>query len=182
MIHPIENWRTYDDNGVMMPWLTRSCLEWLDSFVKPGMKVFEYGCGSSSLWYHSRGAQLSGVDHNHEWLFFLPQYDDDRCRSEQECIGDKKSYTECASLIYGSHLVDQYGFDIIIIDGLYRDDCTEHALKSLKKGGYLICDNFEQPSADLAHWPKTRELTKHLPITIYKEPGHEDWQTAVWQK
>lgn len=146
-----------------MPWYTRPCLAWLETLDLNDKYVFEYGCGVSSKWYSLRGATGYGVDDQKEWT---PK----ECGFK--CTSDKNTYLE-----YVSNSVKYY---LIIIDGIYRDDCTEYAMKYLAPGGYLIADNFEQPSADLAHWPKTRELTKHLPLTIYKEPEHEDWKTAVW--
>lgn len=163
----VEHWRTKDANGVTMPWYTRPCLEWLETLDLKERFVFEYGCGESSKWFKSRGAFCFGVDHQEEWL---PKGDGYRHR--------KGELPYCAAVRY----LHQWLFDLIIIDGIYRDECTSWALSGcLKKGGYLIADNFEQPSADLAHWPKTRELTKHLPLTIYKEPEHLDWKTVVWQ-
>lgn len=166
---PVEYWRTLDDNGNVMPWYTRPCLAWLITLPLKTMTVFEYGCGVSSNWFIRNTAASYGVDNNQEWL---PEKSEGYWYTK-----DKAEYINSPGHIEG----DLTGYDIIVIDGIYRDDCTEYALKFLKKGGYLIADNFEQPSADLAHWPKTRELTKHLPLTIYKEPEHIDWQTAVWQ-
>lgn len=152
-----------------MPWYTRPCLEWLDKLELHHKEVFEFGCGASSLWYLSRGADVNGVDHNSEWQF-IP-------------VGEvvyQWVETEIETYITSCHR-GRGLYDIIIVDGIFRDDCTEHALKYLKKGGYLICDNFEQPEVE-PHWPKTRELTKHLPLTLYHEPTHPNgWQTAVWQ-
>lgn len=161
-----EHWRTLDKNGMMMPWYTRPCLEWLETLDLKDKFVFEYGCGASSAWFKSRGAICHGVDH---LVGFLPN--------------EVGYYLEVDEIPYGASIDDGEGtlFDIVVIDGIHRDYCTDWALSYLRRGGYLIADNFEQPSADLAHWPKTRELTKHLPLTIYKEEGHEDWKTAVWQ-
>lgn len=154
-----------------MPWLTRPCLEWLNSLDLSQMNVFEYGCGASSLWFKSKAYTLAGVDTKKEWVWLRNQW-----------VSDAETEYVRGCLTVWDELFDSQieEWDIIVIDGDFRDDCTEYALKALNKGGYLIADNFEQPSADLAHWPKTRELTKHLPLTIYKEPGHEDWKTAVW--
>lgn len=166
MITEAPHWRTLDEKGIQMPWYTRSCLEWLVTLPLGTMLVFEYGCGESSKWFTENCDLSFGVDSNSEWLPKLSGYD--LSTTKEEYLSAIEQY------------VTPEGFDLIIIDGDYRDDCTEHALKHLKKGGYLICDNFEQPSADLAHWPKTRELTKNMPVMIYKEPGHPDWQTAVF--
>lgn len=162
---PIEHWRTKDHDGVIMPWLTRPCLEWLETLDLKGKIVFEYGCGVSSHWFTSRGATCWGVDHQIGWL-----------PNEIGYYLETDEIPYCASIDDGKETL----FDIVIIDGIYRDSCTDWALSFLRPGGYLIADNFEQPSADLAHWPKTRELTKHLPLTLYKEPEHIDWQTAVF--
>lgn len=168
MIHELPNWRTHDDRGVTMPWYSRPCLEWLDKLDLHHKEVFEFGCGASSLWYLSRRADINGVDSSADWQF-IPVGE----VVYQWVETDKEAYVTSCHRPRGQ-------YDLIIIDGDFRDDCTEHALKHLKKGGYLIADNFEQPSADLAHWPKTRELTKGLPVTFYKEPGHIDWVSAVF--
>lgn len=164
MIQPIEHWRTLDDKGRMMPWYTRPCLEWLITLPLDKMSVFEYGCGDSTKWYDAIGAMTFGVDHSSKWL---PMSCGHKLRSQ--------SYDYTGLISYFCR-----DFDLVVIDGLYRDDCTWYALKHLAPGGYLIADNFEQLSCELPDWPKTRELTKHLPLTLYKEPTHQDWVTAVW--
>lgn len=157
---PIDNWRTLDNYGNVMPWYTRPCLAWLIDLDLRFKRVFEYGGGVSTNWYRLRGAIVSGVDSNPDWANGL--------RVES----DKYKYLGA---------IGNERYDLIIIDGDFRDDCAYSAIEHLNPGAFLIADNFEQPSADLPDWPKTRELTKHLPLTLYKEPTHPDWQTAVWQ-
>lgn len=163
--NPELGWVYFDSKGVRMPWYTLPCLEWLDKLDLNGKFVFEYGLGHSTEWFISRGADCAGVESNQEWqrngMGFFYTEDKDR---------------------YISEIARYPNAHIIVIDGIFRDDCTEYALKRLAKGGYLICDNFEQPSVQ-ADWPKTRELTKDLPLTIYKQPDHTSgWHTAVWTK
>lgn len=165
MITPVEDRRTLDSEGRMMPWYTRPCLEWLETIDFNNKKVFEFGCGDSTKWYKSRGAITYGVDDISKWLPKMHGY----------TLADNT-----ADYIRAVDWKTEY--DFIIIDGLYRDDCTGAALAHLAKGGYLIADNFEQASAELPDWPITRELTKNMKGTFYKEPDHIDWVTAVWQK
>ena len=43
--------------------------------------------------------------------------------------------------------IDQYPdeyFHIVVVDGRARPSCISHALKKVKKGGYLIVDNSER--------------------------------------
>lgn len=157
----LEGGRRLDDNGIIMPWYTSPCLEWLEVLDLNSRKIFEFGAGDSTKWYKSKKAFPFGVDSNKDWV-------DDRavvlCTTKDEYLLS----------IYDLEMV----FDIIVIDGDYRDECTKHALNSLRSGGYLIIDNYLQPSVDTV-WTVTPKLIEGMPITIYKEPNHEDWQTAV---
>lgn len=164
----LEGGRRIDDNGFVMPWYTSPCLEWLQTLDLSGKNIFEFGVGDSTLWYRSKGAKTSGVDSNEYWVHKVCAWHGD----------DKEHYLR--SIVV---LADEYKclFDIVVIDGDYRDECTEHALKHLKHGGYLIIDNWMQPSVEM-NWSKTEKLIEGMPITVYKEPEHYDWQTAVIQK
>jgi predicted O-methyltransferase YrrM len=172
MITPIAEWLTLDDTGLQMPWYTRPCLEWLDTLDIKGKLIFEYGMGNSTKWYASRGAEVFGVDSNPEWGAFANQF------GHVLVTDNQQDYLY--EIYKGYNLnTDSGTIDLVIIDGLYRDDCTEHALKCLKPGGILIIDNWEQPSVEPNDWTKTKELIKDLKQTVYKEPEHPDWRTLV---
>lgn len=157
----IEGWQTLDDNGIKMPWYTRPCLEWLESIDLKGKKVFEYGVGYSTLWFRSKGATVFGVDNN-------PKY--------SQLTGTK--LVESNKIGYIKSIYDYEPFDIISVDGLYRDECTQYALQRIKKGGFIILDNYKQTEVE-PYWPVTEELIKELDYIIYKEPTHLDWSTLV---
>lgn len=159
-----NEWRYFDEDlNIPYPWYTKGALEFLEMIPIRGKQIFEYGVGDSTKWYRKRGALCYGVDNNLEfsnaaWVTYAPFHDN------------------YLTAIYG--LVD---FDIVIIDGVWRDECTEHALKHLKSGGYLIIDNYKQPSVQ-EHWPLTEKLIEGMKIDYYKEPGHQDWQTIIVKK
>lgn len=156
----------YHDGDRFLPWYSSPCLEWLMTLDLKDKKVFEFGVGDSTTWYKSKGAIMAGVDSNEKYV-------------HQHCAwhgDDEAHYLRSISVLSKGNL-----FDLVVIDGDYRDKCTEEALKYLRPGGYLIIDNFEQPSVE-EFWPLTRKLIEGMPITIYKEPDHYDWQTAVVTK
>lgn len=166
----LEGGRRIDpDNGLIMPWYTSPCLEWMLTLDLKGKRVFEYGVGDSTLWFRQKGCFCLGVDLSYDWAAKVGAI------STSSQIG----YINTLSKIVTS---SKDFFDIIVIDGDYRDNCTGNALMFLNYGGYLIIDNYKQKSADLEHWPLTEKLIEGMPITIYKEPDHEDWQTAVITK
>jgi hypothetical protein len=172
MIQPIDNWLTLDEYGMRLPWYTRPCLEWLVTLDLRGKHVFEYGCGGSTWWYRSRGSKVVGVDHDLKWADMAGVY----------YSGGNKAFPKAAYLGPISDHIDP--FDIIVVDGEYRDDCAAEALNFIKHGGYLIIDNYNQPSVEPNTWDKFHAALDNVigyRRTLYKEPSHQDWHTLVIQ-
>lgn len=143
------------DNAV--PWLTFDAAEAIERYVKPGMRVFEYGSGSSTLWWLRLGAEVISVEHDPKWYEMLSQ----RLRNEQRDKSlmlveadssissdvlylnpDGRSFRAYASAI--DNYPDQY-FDIILVDGVSRPACIRHGVPKLKPNGLLIVDNTNAP-------------------------------------
>lgn len=165
----LEGYRKRDpETGLIFPWYTWPCLEWLKGLDLKGKTIFEYGLGDSTLWFTVKGAISCGVDHN---LGYVPP----RKGNHYMVALSKEFYVK---------VINRYveKFDIVVIDGIHRDECTQPALSKLNDGGYLIIDNYHQPSVEPNIWTQTDKLIEGMPITIYKQPGHDDWQTAVITK
>jgi predicted O-methyltransferase YrrM len=173
-IEKLEGGRILDpETGFILPWYTSPCLEWLTSIITKAKHVFEYGVGDSTKWFIEKGAYVTGVDDDSNWSSQGGVY--------IRLATEKKEYLESIYHYRGKDIGFKK-FDMVIIDGIYRDECTQHALACLKPGGYLIIDNYHQPSVEPNVWTQTDKLIEGMPITIYKEPTHEDWQTAVITK
>lgn len=169
----IENeWRYFDKSlGMNAPWYTSTCLEWLNTIDLKGRRIFEYGVGESTLWYRAKGADVMGVDNSEPYAkafgVHYHQFCGDYARASYRFIDKGTRRTQ---------------YDIIIIDGICRDQCTEYALKALRPKGFLIIDNYKQKTADLEHWPLTEKLIEGMDVKYFKEPGHEDWLSIVVTK
>ena len=59
-------------NG-LVPWITYPAFRQLQRIVRPGSRVFEYGCGSSSHWWASCAAQVTSVEHDAAWAARVAQ-------------------------------------------------------------------------------------------------------------
>lgn len=168
MLRKEGQWRYFDTEfNLMAPWYTLPCLEWLKSRDFKHLKVFEYGAGDSTLWWRKQNNCIA-VDTNFEWAN----------KSSSFYEFDKEQYLKSISSFAP--------YDIIIIDGEpveWRDDCAEYALKCIKKGGFIIADNYHQNSCDLppSRWIKTDKTLEGHPRVVFSQPGHDDWSTAVWQ-
>lgn len=171
-----NGWVAKDEHGIQFPWYTSGMLKVLDKMDLKGKKVFEYGVGYSTLWYRSRGALTAGVDSNHEWANMVGvPFTIER----DKYIHEAYDYTYCPRKINQEYV---RVFDIISIDGIYRDECTEHALLALRPGGMLIIDNWMQPSVEPNEWTKTLELTKGMKSEVFAQEGHPDWKTIYFIK
>jgi hypothetical protein len=155
-------WRYWDqqrDNWY--PWYVKPALELL-AVPGQGKRVFEYGCGDSTNWYRKAGYQVYGVDDNHEWAL-------------RAGVVYKPTERE-----YLREIEDMAPYDLVVIDGAFRDKCLNISRFHVKNNGKIIIDNFHQPSVQ-DEWPETDRLIHELKlkVEIYQQPDHEDWKTAV---
>jgi hypothetical protein len=51
-----------------VPWITYPAAAMLRRIVKPDFKVFEFGCGMSTIWWSKLVARVVSVDHNASWI------------------------------------------------------------------------------------------------------------------
>jgi len=149
------------------PWINFRATEWLQSYVKPNMRVFEYGSGGSTFFLAERGAHVVSVEHDEEFYHFmaerLQRYGVANCtyllRAPQSMEADKVPSYSCESFTseWPTHTamsfeayvkaIDDYpdgSFDLVTVDGRARPSCVLRALPKIKDGGWLLVDNMER--------------------------------------
>jgi hypothetical protein len=57
-----------DMSGEALPWWTYSSVEFMETVISQHTRVFEFGCGNSTLWWQKRVFQVISVDHDLEWV------------------------------------------------------------------------------------------------------------------
>lgn len=128
----IELGRPVAADGSPIPWYTYPAVEYLTQLDARGLTIFEFGCGNSSLFWARKEARVWCVEHNPEWHAAV---------SAQSFLlqglalrEDKKGYAAA---------VGETGetFDIIVIDGVWRNECLREALPRLREDGIVILDN-----------------------------------------
>lgn len=127
------------------------------------MNVFEYGSGSSTLWWSKLGASVISVEHDEYWVAVINAYltpndrvqihlvqPDEYPQSESVDLDDPDSYRtrhrgfEGVTFKGYASVIDSYPdafFDVILVDGQARPACIRHALPKLSRDGLLIVDN-----------------------------------------
>ena len=133
-----------------IPWYTYPAIEYLDQLDLSTKSVFEFGCGSSSLYWARRARTVTSLEARKVWY--------DRIKEQAPenlhliCRGVDESYVET---IYESGAK----YDIIVIDGMLRYPSTQAALDCLKEDGLIIFDNSDR-AAEFTKYAKAMELLR----------------------
>lgn len=122
-----------DNQGNPIPWYTYSSVKFIEPRLNKDMDVFEFGSGHSTLWYGKRVNSVVAIEDKLPWL---------------ERIKEKKTENvrlyHREGLDYPSAIKEYFKpclFDIIVIDGEFRDLCASNCLAALKRDGIVIWDN-----------------------------------------
>lgn len=131
-VRSAEEQRPVDVRGRPIPLYTYPAIEFLDQFDYRDKSVFEYGAGSSTLYWMERARRVVSIENDPAWFDQLKSV----MRSNVElCLAQGDQFPYCIERY-------QERFDVIVIDGAgYRYDCAVLAVECLAEGGMVILDN-----------------------------------------
>jgi hypothetical protein len=158
-----------DAAGAPIPWFTYPAIEYLGQFDFQGMNIFEFGCGNSSHYWTRRGAVVWSVDHDEDWhrkmcseaspaqTFYLGQ--------------DPESYLRA---------IERPGiaFDVVLIDGILREECVAPAIAHLRRGGFIILDNADR-DAETGRLLRARDFFE-VDFNGFGPINDYTWTTAIF--
>lgn len=182
---PVDT-QTIDERfGIPFPWFTPPFLEQLKTWDLKGKRVFEYGGGWSTIWWRLQGCEVYTVEADVTWSHEITVE-----AAERHLLGALRHVNvipgevELKSWYVQSIYELPVEFDIIVIDGSYRDECVAAALTKIKDGGIIICDNWDQDYV----WDSimASRLLDPWPGNIFTDFNHKDhqgrpWKTGFWQ-
>jgi predicted O-methyltransferase YrrM len=187
------------------PWLTFRAIKWLNSYIKPWMRVFEYGSGGSTLFLAKRIESLVSIEHDEKWYqhvadilkkeyiinvsyiliksMMIPGIGKNAIDPNEYGSGFKEEYQELDFSQYVK-IIDNYpddSFDVILIDGRSRPSCIKHAVKKIKKNGVIILDNANRERYNSA---KIQYLSNFTSKCFFGIGPYNitPWETAVFIK
>lgn len=129
-----ENGLCLDANGLPIPWITYPCFEFLSRLDFSNANVFEFGSGSSTLWWAKRARAVYSVERENDWYQTI----------SAQCPLNAKIELCRNELKYAKNILTKnINFDVIVIDGAVRYPCVEAALKKIESNGIIILDNSE---------------------------------------
>ncbi|NWG29547.1 MAG: class I SAM-dependent methyltransferase [Ignavibacteriaceae bacterium] len=127
-----------DKDNNPIPWFTYPANEFLSERLNKKMNVFEFGSGNSTLFFAARVNQITSVEHNKEWYEKILKNVIANSRTIFVKADNPNEYLSALTQ------VDQK-YDIIIVDGIYRNECLIESINYLTDGGIIILDDSERP-------------------------------------
>lgn len=167
LITPNE-WQFQDEDGTIFPWYTKPALDEIFSHDWSMKTVWEWGVGCGTIMWAKKSNFVYGVDHNPDWVQAVKNATD-----HQATIW----YEEGFNYIHKPAVVG-VEFDIMIIDGILREECVDIALMYTKKGGIIVYDNWQQISVEVQS-EETQKKLLSLNHKVMPQPGHPDWNTLI---
>jgi predicted O-methyltransferase YrrM len=132
-----------------IPWFSYSAIRFLDQFVKPGMLVYEYGSGGSTLYFSKFCARVVSIEDNWKWYERVTGV-----LRERGILNVDVRFTptdlSSVALFQASGYPDSLPkelADIVVVDGSELDDvqvrpsCFAVAETRIKSGGVVIVDD-----------------------------------------
>ncbi len=125
-----------DRDGKPLPWYTYPAIEYLSQFDYSDKKIFEFGCGNSSLFWAARAKNVVSIEDNPKWFDkwqheFNEENLDVRWRDEGEIYENAVFEDDCR-------------YDVIVVDGKRRAECAKAAVNALADGGLVILDDSDR--------------------------------------
>lgn len=182
------------------PWITFKAISWLEEYLKPEMRVFEYGSGGSTVFFARRVKEVHAVEHEEMYFDMVRQalvskglkncgYQLQLPRALNQA-NVEYSLTSCTSLMEGwrdcdfseyvqsiDHFPDGC-FDLVVVDGRSRISCLNRALRKVRRGGWIMLDNSERGQYE----PGRKLLSSYRKHDFFGlVPSNLDlYQTSAW--
>lgn len=144
-----------DASGEPIPWYSYPAISFLEERVRPDWKVFEYGCGNSTLWWSKRVARVDSCEHHKGWYDSISTQlpDNAVCHFKQH-----NDYASFASTFEGT-------INVLVIDGVDRVECAKNCIPALSDAGIVIIDDSNRSEYQAGYDYLTGQGFKRLDFT-----------------
>lgn len=121
------------------PWLSYDGQQQLAAHLTPTSSVLEFGSGMSTRWLLERSGSVLSFEDTAGWYERVRAQLPPRAKIRYILAQTPGDYTA----VPGGEL-----FDLVLVDGRWRDQCVAVGLQHLKPGGVLYLDNSDKYADD----------------------------------
>ena len=148
----VKSKQAVDNQGEPIPWLTYPFIDFIDKRLHKELEVFEFGAGNSSIYYARKVKNVISIEHSPEWHKIIKTNDkykyknlDVRLVEIPEELKIKGYHTMAFTNTENEYVFSLKNlnrkFNIVVVDGLFRNSCIQHSLDSLTSDGIIFLDN-----------------------------------------
>lgn len=130
-----------DQNGAPLPWVTYSFIDFITPRLNKNLNIFEYGSGSSTLFYAKHVKEVVSVEHDEEWYNKIVTGKPENAEMIFSKLEKNGAYANKAANLGRK-------FDIIIVDGRDRVNCCINSISALSDKGVVVLDDSERNKYD----------------------------------
>lgn len=127
--------------GEPLPWYTYPIIDFLKYRDYRSKVILEFGGGQSTLWWADRAKQVITCEGDRSWyekiLKTMPR------NVNLNYVSMESAQVNVSQVRDVLRVRSHDKFDVIVIDGLYREEMVKIALDVVAEDGIIICDNAE---------------------------------------
>src|SRR5262249_53415420 len=143
-LHPGHRaWRKFLREYPDAPWLVPESVKYLEGLICPGMQVLEWGSGRSTVWLAERGARLVSIEGDYAWYVKVSSKLKERNLLERVELrfAEASTFESYTAPLAG---LSTQAFDLVLVDGPFRNECLTIAPRYIRPGGILVLDNADR--------------------------------------
>jgi hypothetical protein len=130
--------RSFDKNGKPLPWISYPALAFISNRLRDDLTMFEYGGGSSTSYFSKYLKEIHTAESDQKWAEELMSL----------ALPNVKVYYESVSFSIEGYvnkpLQINKKFDLILVDGVHREECLKRCIDCLTPRGVVIIDDLEE--------------------------------------
>ncbi len=123
-----------------LPWISYDAQIEIGRRLGPDKRALEFGSGMSTAWFAARVSEIVSIEDHQGWF--------ETVQNKFKLRGIENAHFRLAptksEYLTLTEREKKGGFDFVLIDGRYRDDCVDTAISNLNPGGCIYLDNADQ--------------------------------------
>ena len=118
-----------------LPWISYDARAELERVLTSHSKVLEFGSGMSTMWYSRHTGSVVSIEDYRPWFDLV---------SPRVAKLGNVDYRFAANRAEYVGLAPAQQYDLIMIDGSFREDCARFAIEHLAENGVIYLDNSDK--------------------------------------
>lgn len=172
----IQDSLRYKD-GNYLPWMNYSMIHLFNERLHSDLTVFEYGSGSSTMYFAERVKEITSIEYDHDWYDKVLEYTSEMQNASVNFIPLSDDYhRSIAQLGKGKK------FDLVIVDGRHRVESAIFSFDHISENGVIILDDTHRQHYQGAFEFFESKGIQHLTLTGLKPTGFGDDQTTIFYR